>query len=39
MYSIYGQRDERGEKGDRKEGNETSRGGERVEITWPLVWR
>ena len=30
---------EGGEKGDRKEGNEISGGGRRVEIVWPLVCR
>ena len=34
---IYGRSDEGGENGDGKDGSEISEGGERVEITWPLV--
>ena len=36
---IYGWNDEGDEDGDRKEGNETPGGGERLVITWPLVCR
>ena len=39
MYSICGRSDELVENGDGEEGSEISRGGNRVEIAWPLICR
>ena len=36
LQCIYGRSDEGGENGDGDEGSESSGGGMRVEIAWPL---
>ena len=39
LQCIYGRSDEGGVNGDGEERNEISRGGKKLEIAWPIVYR
>ena len=39
VQCIYGWSDEEGEDGDGNEGSGIPGGWEKLEFTWPLVWR
>ena len=39
LKCVYGCSDERGENGDGEDGSEISRGGEKGQIAWSLVYR